>query len=242
MNVKNGICLQLQPARYVYPSALLSRTTPEALRKIDAFAEKGRMRINAGREKFLIKWTPYEIESSIWPHKRPAVVVQALHNYRTCGFGYFEVLTISRGSPAEIADMTNLMVRSPNFQNPYPTLWPTTHTLRIAKEYRQKFRGLGTTILSLLLHLAARRGAVYLSGKYDISDSTHPSGHSFYCRNGFTNGVEINLAMLKAEMMIAFEHAQDEKVFYLNGVFDDDFDFSIPEIGISLRPLRVIRP
>jgi hypothetical protein len=233
--VKTTNYLQLSPAAYRPKSVLLRRTSPSDLQRINQFTDRCRIKLSAGEENFLLRWDMYESERSTWPYRRPAIVVQAMHDYRTCGYSCFEIRPFSEEIPQEIAEMTTTGSVTPRFQNPYPTLTPTRHTLRTARAYREYFRGIGTTLLALSLHLAARRGISYFTVQNDISDAFHTAEESFYTHNGFRWGTEVNLALLGEGIRRIVDHARDEKVFYLNGLLDGNIDFEIPAIGIESR-------
>ncbi|MFH1362479.1 MAG: hypothetical protein ABIH69_07535, partial [bacterium] len=107
--------------------------------------------------------------------------------------------------------------------------------LHVADYYQRRFKGIGTTLLALCLHLAAYNQKPFLRAVQDISFSPI-SGQSFYEWHGFRPGDKINRSLrLQRKFEAAGNHRTDDKVFYLNGIFDGEIPFVIPPIGIRLR-------
>ena len=154
-------------------------------------------------------------------------MVTAHHGCIMCGFALFETSTFSEGIRLLVADLHRLRTDFPMFDMEAPE--------RTGMKYHQHFRGIGTTLTALSLHLAAHLDLPLMRIRYDDSVHLWDSGRNFYEELGFVSAPEVNNALRGKNIKRIATHQNSSKIFYLNGILDGKMDFVIPGIDIGRR-------
>ncbi|MFH1362041.1 MAG: hypothetical protein ABIH69_05245, partial [bacterium] len=141
---------QLRPATYNTGSTLLNKTPKQKQKDIMGFIADQALQINLGSQIFALRW-----ESRKGTNKAEALVIQAFHLGRTCAFAYLEIVPFSEKLDNKIAEMRMVRELGPELFNPPSCLEYSNLALHVADYYQRRFKGIGTTLLALCLHLAA---------------------------------------------------------------------------------------
>jgi hypothetical protein len=210
----------LRPASFSNRAVLFRRTRGEKKKLIASFLDKRFFELTSrDGEKFVFSWDRSE-KTEPWH-----VITLAQHEAVMCGIALFEVARFSSNLTTAVATFKNLRSDFSFFDNKKWT----------GKSYFERFKGIGTTLAALSLHLAAHFDLPLLRGRQDESIHNLESRQSFYQWLGFMPGEKANQALRRLNFDQACEHLKTDNVFYLNGILDGVIDFVIPEIGISPR-------
>jgi hypothetical protein len=221
----------LRPASLERRSGLLSKTTPEALHLVHDLLDKRSININAHQTQFNFTFQTYR---TLKLHE--AFLTQVTNNRQTLAFSQFELAPFSENIPTEVAQMSRLDSNAPEFEGAPVELEYSNLALHVATSYIYRFRGIGTTLLAFNLLAAAHLKAPLMRAIDDISAINSVTQKSFLDIHGFRSGQHLNrLAIVLGEGSLGKIHGANEKIFYLNNVFDGTIDFVIPEIGIKSR-------
>jgi GNAT superfamily N-acetyltransferase len=222
---------QLRPASIERPSMLLKKTSPEALRLANRLFDKEKIEINAEGAQFV-----FTLHSYLTLKQHQAFLTQVSHNGQTMACAQFELAPFSEQIQTEVAEMNRLDSNAPEFEEAFQEIEYTNLALHVATAYIYRFRGIGTTLLAFNLLMAAHLGAPLMRAIDDISAFSSLTIEGFYEKCGFRFGNSLNrLTAASRKLILEGTHFSDEKIFYLNSVFDGTIDFVIPEIGIKSR-------
>lgn len=167
------------------------------------------------------------------------VAVSAKIDRRLAGFAYFELLPAVRGLDIQIAEMDRMPFDFPLYSSLTERKSTSEVALKVFWPFSQRFKGLGTSLVVLCLHLARHFNAPFLQVNEDISIQGSVSGQSFYEYLGFIPGYRLNKAL--RQFGDIYPHGRTKKVFYLNGMLDGvvfrgaPIEFVIPEVNVITR-------
>lgn len=162
-------------------------------------------------------------------------VIEAQQHGTTCGFVQIQVLPVKRSLPLKMAEIHTRSRDLPAFREATDEIATTEVAMKVDSAYRTAHHGIGTSLLALSLHLSLSLGLPLLQVREDISIHGSRTRDSFYEKQGFATGLEVNKALRRLGIGEIVPHTRSNKIFYLNGILDGTIEFVIPPIGIEPR-------
>jgi hypothetical protein len=204
-----------------------------AQRQVKQFVSEGRTQISADLSVvFEMSWQRVALP------KGQAVLVCAAMDGIIYGFAYFDIVPMSRKQATPVAQMWRLP-RELLVEGMDESIAETEVGLKVSPLIRRKFKGVGTSLMGLSLHLAQALDLPLFKVREDVSVFDNERRESFYEAVGFLAGRRINKALRSAGVGGVAPCEGKSLYFFLNGFFEENPEierpFVIPSVHIAKR-------